>query len=417
MPKTIHQVDPNADTVIVLRNPITNFAPWDQPALAQKIVKEEYPKTNESSAENTTRGSMHSTHEQQSTNSLFGNGVETNSTPQEDPKDAIEEDCGEPPHENDDEDVVFYRVSSRHLILASPKFKAMLSGEKWQEGIRNEADNLFYIYTAEWDPSAFLVVMNIMHLRNRLVPRQVTLEMLTKIAVIVDYYDCLEAVETFSPTWVGNVGGLFFHTTKTPEKYSRDLILWLCSTWVFRSWGPFKKATTVAIRSSDEPIRTLSLPIPHSVIDAIDNERSRAIEGLLKEVYKLLSDLHSPNYRCADVVGRSYECGAILLGSLFKGLSFLNISSARPVAPFYLMTVDSTYREILFIKNPQWLKTITVREEQTIRGPYGAESVKIVETDKTEPHVCSLFSKLGAARSLDPATIEGLDLLKYLSKQ
>lgn len=44
---------------------------------------------------------------------------------------------------------------------------------------------------------ALLSLMQIVNGRTRSVPGEVNLEMLAEIAVLVDYFDCLEAVEVF----------------------------------------------------------------------------------------------------------------------------------------------------------------------------------------------------------------------------
>lgn len=93
---------------------------------------------------------------------------------------------------------VNYRVSSRHLVLASPWFKRALSEEGWSEFSRNPEDSLFHVKAADWNEEALLILLNILDLRNGKVPRAVSLEMLGKIAVLVDYYECGEALEVFT---------------------------------------------------------------------------------------------------------------------------------------------------------------------------------------------------------------------------
>lgn len=52
-----------------------------------------------------------------------------------------------------------FRVSSRHLILASPFFKAALNGP-WEESMSSSVDGCRRIYAADWDPQAFLILMH-----------------------------------------------------------------------------------------------------------------------------------------------------------------------------------------------------------------------------------------------------------------
>ncbi|GKT61104.1 hypothetical protein ColTof3_08443 [Colletotrichum tofieldiae] len=60
--------------------------------------------------------------------------------------------------------------------------------------------------------------MNVIHVQARDVPRKVSLEMLAKIAVIVDYYKCHNAIHFFSQTWVENLG------KPLPSAYGIDLL-------------------------------------------------------------------------------------------------------------------------------------------------------------------------------------------------
>lgn len=49
---------------------------------------------------------------------------------------------------------------------------------------------------------SFLILMMIIHGRTRAVPRKLSLKRLSEMAVLVDYYECYEAVELFSDMWV-----------------------------------------------------------------------------------------------------------------------------------------------------------------------------------------------------------------------
>ncbi|KAH8751607.1 hypothetical protein F5883DRAFT_434009, partial [Diaporthe sp. PMI_573] len=76
--------------------------------------------------------------------------------------------------------------ASKHLKSASPVFKAMLDGN-WKES--NLTSDLYYtLYASDWDTEALQIIMDVMHSRSRRVPRSITLELLAKIAVLVDYY-------------------------------------------------------------------------------------------------------------------------------------------------------------------------------------------------------------------------------------
>jgi hypothetical protein len=143
-------------------------------------------------------------------------------------------------------------------MSASPAFNRMLKKEGWMESIQNPEDRTYHISAEDWDEEAFIILMNIFHHRNHKVPRTVTLDMLAKIAILVDYYECNEAVELFVDIWLTDLR----EKTPIPITYCRDLILWVWITWTFRRSGLFKDSTAVVIDQCTEPVRTLGLPIP-----------------------------------------------------------------------------------------------------------------------------------------------------------
>jgi hypothetical protein len=156
------------------------------------------------------------------------------------------------------EEGIRFRVCSGNLMSASPWFSRLLKRDGWMESRRNPEDNMLHISAEDWDEEAFVIMMNIFHLRNRQVPRTVTLDMLAKIAVVADYYECTESIELFVEIWLGGL------KTKSPipTTYCRELILWIWVSWAFKWAEIFKQSTAVAIRQCDEPFQDLGLPIP-----------------------------------------------------------------------------------------------------------------------------------------------------------
>ena len=116
------------------------------------------------------------------------------------------------------------------------------------------------LFMNDEDPEAMLIVMNIIHGRTRQVPRRVDLDMLTKIAVLVDYLECHEAIEPFSDMWIDHL------KKKIAVNYSRALIQWLCISYIFRKETQFKAVTRTAIRHIKGPMQTLGLPIREGVV-------------------------------------------------------------------------------------------------------------------------------------------------------
>jgi hypothetical protein len=175
----------------------------------------------------------------------------------------------QPPEADDDELVledgstepitVEMRVSSRHLILASSYFRKMLKGN-WKESNGLKSQQCFRIEVEDWDPDAMRIIMDIIHGRTRNVPKSIDLEMLAKIAVIVDYYEYFEVVEIFSDIWIKAFKRI------VPTAYSRDTMLWVCISWVFHKPHLFETATGAALKYSEGPVQTMELPIPEKII-------------------------------------------------------------------------------------------------------------------------------------------------------
>jgi hypothetical protein len=158
-----------------------------------------------------------------------------------------------------DKTLISLRVSSSHLTLASLHFKNMFKTD-CKEARTLRADGCVEIYESGWDSDALLILMNIIHGQTRKVPRIISLEMLAKVAVLVDYYKCVEVAEPFSEIWIGRLKG------DLPETSSRDVILWICISSVFRLSDLFLLATSIAIKQGQGPFWTLGLPISRNIV-------------------------------------------------------------------------------------------------------------------------------------------------------
>lgn len=159
------------------------------------------------------------------------------------------------------ENCVRIRVSSKHLILASSYFKRNLESGMSESHVLN-SEGRVNIPMKDWDPEATLIVMNIIHGRTRKVPRRVDFDLLTKIAILVDYLDCHEAIEPFSDMWIQSLNESVTYT------YSKELVQWLCVSDIFQKERMFRDLTYEAIRQAKGPIETLGLPIRESLVGA-----------------------------------------------------------------------------------------------------------------------------------------------------
>ncbi|KAI1847290.1 hypothetical protein JX265_013989 [Neoarthrinium moseri] len=278
-----------------------------------------------------------------------------------------------------------FRLSSAHLILASLHFEKMLTGS-WQESTLR-SDGQYHIRTEDWDAVALLILMHIIHGRTRGVPRAVDLEMLAKIAVLVDYYECHETVEIIVHVWLAEL------KWKMPQEYGRDLVLWRFVSWVFSEADLFEHLTEIALKTMTGTLSTISLPIPGMIVDAINNERQESIRRILMSLHTILGELRDGQPRC------SFECSSILLGALTIGMQRNGFLHAEIDSSFPGLSVESTLKTALAMQSPRWRPAAS-------SGLFA--SVPHVE------HTCNLQSiiqlKLGNKSSLP---VDGLKLNKF----
>ncbi|PHH85032.1 hypothetical protein CDD83_1003 [Cordyceps sp. RAO-2017] len=231
------------------------------------------------------------------------------------------------------------RVSSRHLILASRVFRAMLEGP-FKEGSVPQSGRR-QISASKWDPEALITLMNIIHGRHREVPRSLSLEALAHFAIVVDYYGCHEVVEVFANMW------LKILERNRPSEYAKDCMLWLLTSWVFSHSDLFKCAMDMTLRQSRKLVVAMDLPIPGEVLSKIDQKRQEALTKFFEYVYNLFDSLCDQDH-C------SLECSCMLLGHLTKELKRNGILSPRVTSPFdghSVKTVRAMVKEFKTLEN------------------------------------------------------------------
>jgi hypothetical protein len=262
-PPTIHEIDPDYDTVIVLTDPCKHFAPWILGAENSKDGSQDGSCGLPGNVSEQEISAESSRDQSAPTSDTTGAADDHDVSPTEHHLSAIIDinvaDISVQSTKQETE-VIHYRVSSRHLTLASLWFKRTLTSSGSREALPDPSDGRYYVNASEWDEEAFLILLNALHVRRRQVPKTVTLEMLAKLAVLIDYYELqdAEAIEDWVDGWKKGVKEN--HTV--PPKYSRDLMLWLCISAVFGMSRQLEMATEWAIRESWGPLETLGLPIP-----------------------------------------------------------------------------------------------------------------------------------------------------------
>jgi hypothetical protein len=137
------------------------------------------------------------------------------------------------------------RVSPNIFSMVSPVFRAMfkpnfLEGAELAKGIE-----IVPIYLPDDDPEVFLIFCNVVHHRSNDIPPQPTPMQLCKMAVIVDKYDCGEAIRPWGILWLQReIRGLtiedlcqllvFAYAVDLPQQFSD-----LSKEVLFAHGGPF----------------------------------------------------------------------------------------------------------------------------------------------------------------------------------
>lgn len=228
MSDELHTFDPDGDVLLLFRNPLT--------------------KQDSSHATNTNgQGLRTPDNSDQPSDKGKTEGVT---------KDMDTSNLGEDP-------VMHIRMlaSSRHLMLASPVFKAMLQQGNFAEGLALQSHGKVEVPLPEDDSDSFIILLNIIHGRLRLVPHQISLSQLTTISVIADKYQMCDTVGILSDFWIKALIKDIPTTMSSTNFYP-----WLCISWVFGRAVEFKNLTRIAQLESESPLKVSNLPIPDHVI-------------------------------------------------------------------------------------------------------------------------------------------------------
>ncbi|KAF7945757.1 uncharacterized protein EAE97_004795 [Botrytis byssoidea] len=94
-------------------------------------------------------------------------------------------------------------VSSKHMSFASPVFKAMLTGE-FREAVELREKGGTKIPLPDDDVDAMITLVKVIHGRLKSISKCTNLILLTKIAILVDKYQCHESTEFAVKAWITN---------------------------------------------------------------------------------------------------------------------------------------------------------------------------------------------------------------------
>ncbi|KAL4905059.1 hypothetical protein BDW74DRAFT_18669 [Aspergillus multicolor] len=258
---------------------------------------------------------------------------------------------GEPIPEaaSEEANVCRIQVSAKHLALASPVFKktpavritnTFHESDKYHENGSNEVD------VENWDIDALLILLHAIHGKHNAIPRQLSLEMMAKVAVLADHYDCKEAVGIWARhIWIHNL-------QETPAMCSsHDLALWLWISWFFELPAKFQECTAIAKAWGGGDFDAFGLPIPEHVIEVINGGRNYAIESIISQLDSLRNDFLTGKRGC------HFECASMMYGALTKEMHLKDLLSPVPLAPFSGLNYKSLVKRVRSFKEPVWYST------------------------------------------------------------
>ncbi|KAF7507992.1 hypothetical protein GJ744_009889 [Endocarpon pusillum] len=209
-------------------------------------------------------------------------------------------------------DGIQMRVSSSHLALASSIFKRLLKGG-FAESLSLNSTGTAEVRLPEDNPQALQILLNIIHGHVKKVPRAMGIGMLTHIAILIDKYCLHEVTEIFTDMWFKKLKG------DIPGSFAKDLMSWLCVTWVLRKSKAFKDTTKIAMRESEghlEGTTERDLPIPASILDSLEKARQGALSECCDTIRTIQVAYVQPEMQCTYP-----NCDAMALGGLIKALT------------------------------------------------------------------------------------------------
>ncbi|EHK98522.1 hypothetical protein M7I_5666 [Glarea lozoyensis 74030] len=216
------------------------------------------------------------------------------------------------------------------MMLASEHFEKLLSSETREGRTLKSTGHVTIPMTV--DPDTLIILLQIIHGKTREVPRQVSLDLLRKLAIMVNDFGMLASVEFFADTWID-------HSKREglPASYTEDVLSWLFVSFVFGRPEEFKDMANISQRECDEKFvdNAQEIHLPGGIVDAIKQGRQTAINTVISVIHKLITKYMDGTTHCEVGMDDNmrFACDAMLLGSLMKGSHKIGIWP-KPEAPF-----------------------------------------------------------------------------------
>ncbi|PYH42925.1 uncharacterized protein BP01DRAFT_267136, partial [Aspergillus saccharolyticus JOP 1030-1] len=232
------------------------------------------------------------------------------------------------------------QVSAKHLQLASPMLNRQLTGN-FDEAQHLQQTGKVEITVESWDLEALLILLRIIHGQNRQVPQIISVSLCARIAVLVDYYACQEAVEIHLRAWKSHL------ETQVPTSYNATATIeWIWVSSFFEMAEVFDRVTLLAIRHGDDHMESTEFPIKPKIMDAINSHRESSISSVFNLISRWRSGLRQ------GVFGCNYECRCVDLGALEQSLFLANLHEP-PNPPFAGWSFESLVTHVQAFPKPK----------------------------------------------------------------
>ena len=245
----LRQLDPNGDVTVILH---PSLSPQDKTAepSSPKYEEDEDPTQDEYLERHLRDDRTGSAKDDQRSED---DGTETNFTGE-----AVRE--------------VRALLSSKAMSLASPVFRNMLNGRLKEAEILRSAGEVT-IDLPDDDQNAFLILMNIAHLRFSEVPYDLDQEALVEIARLVDKYEMHRIVEPYKLNWTIQMQTRLKEldedvlSLQLPEPSFPNIASVIFVLWALRQGGyGFQEVTKHAIQWQEGQLEDENLPIPPQLL-------------------------------------------------------------------------------------------------------------------------------------------------------
>ncbi|WKT52619.1 hypothetical protein QSH57_003133 [Fusarium oxysporum f. sp. vasinfectum] len=149
-----------------------------------------------------------------------------------------------------------FLCSQKHLTLASRRASKLFSSA-FKEASKQDDGLYHWNFGDVFDVQAFEVVLKIIHGKPRGVPKIAELDLLSKIASIVDDLECYDALSFCTDIWLWSHGAF----CKLPETMDKTLAQLILVSFVFANKDIFQRCIQRAARYTCEGMPTFDLPI------------------------------------------------------------------------------------------------------------------------------------------------------------